>query len=1007
MNGTIRIGISAAFCWMAMFLLHSTIFANHATRVALDRVVTGKVTSQADGLGIPGVNIILKGTTQGTVTDIEGDYNITIPDGTGSVLVFSAIGFVTEERTVSGESAINVVLTVDIRSLDEVVVVGYGTESRRFVTGSVSSVDMTKAKDFANVNVAQSLVGVPGIQFTNTGRPGQSGTLLVRGQSSLSALNDPLIVLDGIIFSGDIMDINPGDIQSIEVLKDASSSSIYGSRAANGVILITSKRGTSEKPTVRVNTFYGLSDVVSDLKLLSPERYIQRRLDWRAQSGLEADPAKITDYLTLTEAQNYSNGISHNPWDVVYQQGRIFSSDVSVSGMSQYTNYYLSAAVTDEEGLIYNDNQKRVTLRANLESKISSWLTLGMNATFSHRDLSGQPANLQNAYRSSPFGTFYFPDGSPTRFPVIEETAGSNPMWDAMLTTNEEIIDNLFSNFYGVVEAPFLEGLSYRINYSPNYTWDHSYNFFRQDPHLDFNTTNASKFDRQRFQWVVENILKYEQNIGQDHFFDITLLYGRNHTDFQSTTANAALLSVDALGYHDLSLGDIPTISSNAQATEGISSMIRLNYRLKDRYMATLTARRDGSSVFAANNKYATFPSIGLAWMMSDEAFFDNVNFVDMMKLRVSYGAAGNQAIGPYQSLSLAGITHYVYGDGGNTEIGVYPSTIGNDDLKWETTYTTNIAIDFDLFNSRIGGTLEVYNSDTHDLLVNRTIPTMSGYDNILTNIGQVNNKGIELMLNSINIRRDKFEWSTNASFSYNKNKIVHLFETDADNDGREDDVVANNWFVGHPINSYYDYAFDGIYQEGDDDIPGYNKPGDVRVKDINNDGAITTDDRTIVGSGVNPEFRFNIRNNFSYGNFSLSIALNAMEGWIAPFNLINPLVPGRALGQLDAGWWTSENRSNTRPSLVYANPLGVSWYQSRDFVRIQDISFAYQFSTDALERLGLTNLKVYLSAKNVHTFTDWLGADPEGGGDYSSLQGSGDLFPMPRTITLGLNIGL
>ncbi|HEX7013919.1 MAG TPA: SusC/RagA family TonB-linked outer membrane protein, partial [Cyclobacteriaceae bacterium] len=521
MNRMIQIDGSGLFgVIVALLMMPAVAFANPEFERAADRVVSGKVTSQTDGLGIPGVNIIIKGSTQGTVTDAEGNYSISVPDGSGVTLVFSAIGYVTQERTLNGESVLNVQLTEDVRALDEVVVVGYGTESKRFVTGSVSSIDMTKAKDFANVNVAQSMLSVPGVQFTNTGRPGQSGTLLIRGQSSLSALNDPLIVLDGIIFNGDLLDINPGDIKSIDVLKDASSTSIYGSRAANGVILITSKRGATEKPTIRVNTFYGLSDVAKELKLLTPDRYIQRRLDWREQSGLEADPTKITDYLALTEAQNYTNGISHNPWDVIYQQGKIFSTDVSVSGMSENSNYYLSAAVTDEKGLIFNDNQKRVTLRSNLETKVAKWMTIGMNATFSHRDLSGVAADLRDAYRNSPFGTYYYPDGEPTQFPVPEETAGGNPMRNALLTTNEEVVDNLFSNFYAIVELPFIPGLSYRINYSPNYRWNHDYNFFRQDQHVTFNSTNASKYDRKGFQWVVENIVKYERNIGQDHFFD-------------------------------------------------------------------------------------------------------------------------------------------------------------------------------------------------------------------------------------------------------------------------------------------------------------------------------------------------------------------------------------------------------------------------------------------------------------------------------------------------------
>ena len=967
--------------------------------------VAGKVTDSQTGEAMPGVNIQVKGTTIGAITDGEGKYSLSVNDREAT-LIFSFIGYVTQEIPVAGKKTLNVVLIADFQSLEEVVVVGYGTQLRRSVTGSIASVDMSKSRDLSNVNLTQSLNTIAGVQFTGTGRPGQDGVILIRGQNSLSGSNDPLIILDGIIFSGTMADINPNDIQSIDILKDASSTSIYGSRAANGVILISSRKGTTERPTVTINAFYGLSDMGSKLKLLSPERYLQRRLDWLSQTGLEADPAKITSYLTKTEADNYTNGVSHDPWDIISQQGKIVSCDLSVSAKSAFTSYYISASMVDEKGLIFNDNQKRATIRANIDNKITEWLNLGINATFSHRNLSGLNASLQDAYRSSPYGTFYYPDGEPTTYPVPEETAGGNPIRSAILTTNEEIYDNLFSNFYALINIPFIEGLSYRLNYSPNYRWNHNYNFFRQDKYLTFNTTNASKFDQKNFDWVLENIVNYKRNIGKNHTLDLTLLYGRNHTGFESTTANAQLLSIDALGYNDLSLGQTLTTLSSGQASEGISSMARLNYQYKGKYLLTLTARRDGSSVFATNNKYATFPSAALAWIISDEQFLKKVKFIDRIKLRVSYGAAGNQAISPYQSLSLSAITQYVYGDGGITSIGAYPSTIGNNDLKWETTYTANAAVDFDLFKGRLSGTFEIFNSNTHDLLVRRNIPVMTGYNSILTNIGQTNNEGIEIVLNSVNIQRANFQWNTTATFAYIKNTIVHLFRTDLNGDGKEDDVVSNNWFIGQPINSFYDYVFDGIYQEGDNDIPAYNKPGDVRVKDLNGDGILNSEDRAVVGSGGNPKYHFSIRNNINYGNLSLSIIVNAMQGWIAPFNLINPLVPGRALGQLDAGWWTSENKSNTRPSLIYSNPLGTSWYISRDFVRIQDVSLSYQFPKGMLNKLKTSNLRVFMSGKNLYTFTKWLGSDPEGGGNFSSSQGSGDLFPMPRTFTFGINIG-
>lgn len=969
---------------------------------AADISVSGTVTSEDDGEGLPGVNILIKGTAIGTVTDVDGSFTINAPDAQ-STLVFSSIGFVTQEVALNSRTVLDIKMQADITSLSEVVVVGYGTQVKRNVTGSIASIDMSNSTE--DVSIAESMTGVPGVQFTETGRPGQIGNLLIRGQNSLSGNNSPLIVLDGIIFNGSLADINPQDIKSMDVLKDASSTAIYGSRAANGVILITSKMGASQKPAISVNAFQGLSNWASEVKLLSPERYIQRRLDWRRQSGLEADPANIANYISSTEAENYSNGVSHDPWDEIAQQGKTSSLHLSVSGNTEFTNYYLSASLSDEKGLVYNDNQTRSTFRANINTKITDWLTLGTNSTFSNRDLSGVSASVRNAYRISPLGTWYYPDGHPTQFPVADEQAGSNPMRDAILTDNEEVYSNLFSNFYADIDVPFVRGLSYRVNFSPSLLWSHNYNFVRQDEHVTFNNTSATKLNQTEYKWVLENILTYERSIGENHGIDLTLLYSRNHYDLETTTAEANLFNVDVLGYNNLGLGSIPVVSSTAEEIGGLSYMARLNYRFKNRYLFTLTTRRDGSSVFAVKNKYATFPSGALAWVASDEPFLEGVDFLDMLKVRLSYGAVGNQAIEPYQSLSLSDTERYVYGNGGSSSLGVVTSTLGNEDLTWETTYTSNLGVDFDLFAGRISGSLELYNSNTKDLLVRRIIPVMNGYTSILTNIGQVNNKGVELMLNTVNIQRNKFQWNSTLTFTHNKNEIVHLFRTDLDGDGREDDNIANSWFIGQPINSYYDYVFDGIYQEGDEDIPAGSEPGFVRVKDANGDGEINADDRRVVASGGNPRYQFSLRNNFSYGNFTLTVFINSMLGWEEPFNLINPLVPGRSLNQLDAGWWTSENQSNTRPSLTYSNPLNTNWYVSRDFVRIQDISLGYDFDQAVLEKIRLSKLRLYLTVKNAALFTDWLGTDPESGGSYLSEQGSEDLYPMPRTFLLGANI--
>jgi len=967
--------------------------------------VTGKVNDNQTGDAMPGVNIQVKGTTIGAITDAEGKYSLSVTDR-NAILVFSFIGYVAQEIPVAGKTTVDVVLIGVLKGLEEVIVVGYGTQSKHNITGSIASVDLAKIATLPNTNISQSLTGVPGVQFTNTGRPGQTGAILIRGQNSLSGSNDPLVVLDGITFYGSLSDINPDDIQSLQVLKDASSASIYGSRAANGVILVTSKKGTTEKPTISFNAFYGLSYVGNELKLLSPERYIERRLQWRKINNQEADPANIASYLAPDEATNYNAGISHNAWDMIAQQGSISSYDLSVSGKTALTSYYISSALSFEQGLIYNDKEKRVTFRANIDNQITKWLNIGFTSSFSHRDPSGQEADVQQAYRSSPYGTYYDPDGTPTRYIVSDENAVTNPLYGSFYSTNVQTSDNVFSNFFTQIDIPFIKGLSYRLNFSPNYRWNNTYNFTSQDPRRTDNMTSGSKYNGKSFDWVLENIVTYKREIGINHAIDLTLLYGRNHSESESTTANASLFSTDVLGFNNLGLGSIFTNSSTASGSEGISSMARLNYQFKKRYMLTLTARRDGSSVFATNYKYAIFPSVALGWMISEEPFLKTVKFIDMMKIRVSYGSIGNQAIASYQSLSLSTLQRYVFGDGGTSSLGVVKATLGNNNLKWESTYTTNAAVDFSLFEQRISGTFEVYNSNTKDLLVSRAIPVMTGYTSILTNIGEVNNKGIELSLNWVNIKRNKFLWNSSATYAYNKNEIVHLFRTDLNGDGKEDDVVANGWFIGYPIHSYYDYVFDGIYQEGDTDIPAGSTPGFVRVKDLTGEGIRNAQDRTIVGSGTNPKYDFSIRNNFYYGHLSLSVFVGGMLGWSGMFNLINPLVPGRALNQVDEGWWTAENKSNTRPTLLYNNPLGTNWYVSRDFVRIKDASIAYDLDKMTLDKVKLSSLRIYLSVKNLYTFTKFPGSDPESGGDYTSEQGSSNLFPMPRTFTLGLNIG-
>ncbi len=956
------------------------------------KTIQGTVSS-ASGPVI-GATVRVKNSAEATVTDSTGFYIIQAT--AGEFLVFSSTEYSDLEIQVKENNTINVDLVARTIALDDVVVVGYGTQTTRRVTGAIAKVRMKETQDIPNTNVFQSLRGrVAGVQFTDNGRPGQSGNILIRGVRSLSGSNAPLIIVDGIFFNAGIQNINPNDIESMEVLKDASASAIYGSRAANGVILITSKKGKSEKPQLQVNFFGGFAERAHKVKLLTPERYIERMRDYNIQAGLPA--TELSDFLYPSEIANKEAGRVNDHWDKVSQNAPLYSLDVSISGKSKKTNYYLSGSYTDEKGLMLNDQMKRLTLRSNIENQIADWLTIGMNATFITRDESGVlPAPSSNIH---PYSTLYYDDGEPQQFMLPEDQVSqNNPIYSALLTKNETIINNIFANFYGIVKIPWVSGLQYRINYSPNYRWDHNYNFFRQDKHLTTNTTSASKFHREDFDWVMENILSYSKLIGRNHRIDATALYGMDGRNSSSTTASASQFGSDILGWNNLGLATLFNLTSNATEQRGVSSMIRLNYGFKDRYLFTFTMRRDASSVFSANHKYALFPSGAISWVLTEEKFLENSPVLKYLKLRLSYGAVGNQAISPYQSLSASSITRYVFSDGGTSSLGVFPNRMPNDDLKWETTYTGNIGVDFEILKGRVGGSVELYHMNTENLLVQRSLPAMTGYPSVWTNLGSTTNKGIELTLNTINIKSAAFEWSSNFVFSRNKNAIRSLYGSDVDGDGNEDNDLSNRWFIGQPVNVAYDYVIDGIYQKGDAFPTGY-KAGDVRVKDVNGDGIINAADRTIIGQNAEPKIRWGFGNTLEYKNLSLSFFINGMHGWVSQIDLVgNGLQNDRNVNRIDYGWWTEQNVSNSMPSLIYTNPLGHGYYVTRDFVRLQDLSLSFNFPHNWLRSLKLSNARIFLSGKNLLTFTDWPGADPESGATQDGI-------PVRRIYSLGFNL--
>lgn len=973
------------------------------------RMISGTILDM-DGAPLPGASILVKDTTIGVVSDFDGNYSIAVPDD-GKILIFSYLGFKTIEEVIGNRSAIDVQMQMDAAQLDDVVVIGYGTQKSSDVTGSVSKADMSKMENMPLTNVTQALRGrVAGVQFTDNGRPGQQGSVLIRGKRSITANNDPLIILDGSFFYGSMSDLNPNDIESMAILKDASATAIYGSRAANGVILITSKMGTSSEPVISVNSFYGAQEFSYKTPLLSPERYIQKTLDYRQQRGLEADPSKIESYLAKPEVENYRNNKTIDPYDIISQPSYVTSTDLSVSGKAANTNYLFSMGRMEEKGLIHGDNFKRLSARTNLTTKINDWLKVGMNAMLTINDIPGKETSnkigaiTNQAHQTSPYSQFYL-DREETilnRFPVEDQLA-INPLIDASYRQYEDKSSRLFSTLFLELDVPFVKNLKYKLNYSPNFIWAHQYDFIPIIEEQYVHTLgSASKTHEETFNWMAENILTYKNVIGSDHSYDITLIYGRNANNFTTTAAKGVTLFNDANGWNNLGVADTQTVESTALESTGVSSMFRLNYRFMDRYGLTLTARRDGSSVFGMDNKFATFPSAAFAWSASRENFMKDISWLDLLKFRISYGKTGNQAIDPYQSLERSKITQYVFGDGGATSVGIYPSGLSNSNLSWETTISSNIGVDFGILGNRISGTFEYYDMKTIDLLLDRALPSPTGFSKVITNLGEVNNSGVELSLNALVLEKGKFEWSSNFVFSHNKNKIVNLYGSDSNNDGKEDDDLGNRWFIGQPISVNFDYVMDGIYQVGDTDIPTGYKPGDVRLKDTDGVDGITPNDRQVI-SNRDPKIRWGFTNEFKYGNLGLSVFVNGLSGWSASntaLDLAAPYsFPGRPMNFTDIGWWTEGNQSNTRPSLTYSNPLKHGYYQSRDFVRIQDVSLSYNFPTDLLKSKSINSLKLFVSGRNLFTFTDWSGWDPESG--YTGMGG----FPTPRTYALGFSV--
>ncbi|WP_417355210.1 SusC/RagA family TonB-linked outer membrane protein [Flavobacterium sp.] len=1007
-----------------LLLVLALVFSTHLCW-SQDMNVSGKVTSGDDGMGIPGALVAVKGTTNSVATDIDGNYTISAP--LNAVLQFSFIGYQSQEVTVTGNT-VNVVLQEESQELNEVVIVGYGAQRKEAVTGSVVSIKGDAIREVPAPNITQALQGrLAGVEINQTSsQPGASMQIRIRGARSLTASNNPLIVLDGIPFPGSLTDISTDDIKSIDVLKDASATAIYGSRGANGVILITTNRGTlGQKAKFTYSSYYGVRNVFSDYPMMGAAKYAKLRAD----------------------AGMFSNGIDESDdintdWqDLFYRTGTVENHHFNVSGGSATGSYSFSTTYYKDEGVIPLQDYERFSLVSSLDQQIGNYVRVGFNTNNNYSITNGSTLGTYGVLSMSPLANPYNEDGSWKRtvsMPLDEQWVYSrdimNNLGDSFLDQNKAFAS--YNTVYGEVKIPGVEGLKYRLNLGGNirmstggtYTGE---GVFSTNPDTPSTATINNSFNS---NWAVENILSYDRTFGGKHTINAIALYSAQENFFNSSSISAREIPSDAFQFFNLgqAQGEITINPANQsyQKSGLVSYMGRLMYSYDDRYMVSATFRSDASSRLAPGHQWHSYPAVSAGWNIANESFMNGLDEISLLKLRVGYGETSNQAVDPYKTLGLLSTRPYNFG--GDFVTGYYVSELPNPNLGWEFSKTWNYGLDFGLFNNRLSGTLEYYVQNTNNVLLGVNLPPTAGVGSYTANIGETQNKGFELSLNGLILDNPNgVTWSAGFNLYSNKNKLTALAS------GQQEDE-ANWWFVGKPINVIYDYNRLGLWQEGDPylDIlePGGNV-GMIKVEytgDYNEDGtptrAIGPDDRQVLD--VNPDFQGGFNTNVNYKNFDLGIVggfqsggilISTLYGSTGYLNMLN----GRR-GNVDVDYWTPENTDARYPkpggitsgdNPKYGSTLS---YFDASYVKIRTITLGYTFNQDFIKKVGIDKLRLYTTVQNAFVlyspYHKETGLDPEPNSygnqnaavtdTYQSrLLTVGTNTPATRTFMLGLNL--
>jgi len=1010
--------------------------------------VTGTVTDES-GEPLPGVTVLVKGTMTGTATNVDGSYSISVASEE-TVLVFSFVGYATQEILVGNQRAINVTLSEDARQIEEVVVIGYGTAKRRDLTGATGRVNASEIQNKPSNNVMDFLRGtVAGFNSNMTTSAKGGGSMEIRGATSISASGNPLIVVDGMIYNGDIADINPADIESIDILKDGSSAAVYGTRAAAGVLAITTKKGVSEKPVIDFSASWGVSGLTKRQEVFGPEEYLTMRAEtmrsrnnfakplWYYQNpnnlppgvamdewldGVTGDPMTVWMQTRMNfgpvEMKNYPAGKTVNWLDEVFQTGLRQDYNIGIGGKTKMTNYYFSLGYVNNDGIVVGDKYQNIRSRLNLTMDVTNWLQIGTHLQFADRDQSTNPASWSDAVKGSPYGEMYEDDGKTYRWFPHDDNQAPNPFADYaadLMDRHTSLTADLFAN----VQLPL--GIKYQLIFNNRYAFNKTYKFYSIDSYTgrpiltsdgDLLGGSASRLDGSHASWQVDNIFTWNKTIANIHRIDVTFLINAEKTKTWSGTTSAGQFAPsDALGFHNLGVGLSSTINTSNEDTyyTGNALMGRINYSLMDKYLLTASYRRDGFSAFGQSHPYAYFPAVALAWRLSEESFMKGANWLDHMKIRLSWGVNGNRDIGIYSALSdvVAGKTII----GGSSVTRIYSNTLANSDLKWERTTAYNAGIDFSIFKNVLTGSIDGYMMSTKDLLLTRSLPEITAYKEVMANLGEITNKGMEITLNSTNLKSQNLLWTSSFVFSFNRNRIEHLYgdtQDVLDDKGnvigqREADDDFSGRYIGHALDEIYGYDFLGIWQESERDeaakygrIPGDGKARDVRNFEGRTEGMRLDEDRVFRGYSK-PRYRLGLRNDFSiFKNFNLSFYLRADLGHRVSNNNFGhgaSTFPERVnIYKLD--YWTPENPINHACRLYAYNDASI--LVNRSFIRLQDVSLTYTLPAKILSALHLQSARVFVNMNNMLTVASsrvlW---DPETGA------------PTPKIYSFGLNITL